>query len=593
MDVIAPSSSKMDEEEMKNEKHLRTYVIFRMEDKSLAPVPVTWIVNDLIEEYNECCWPGHLSRAQILTAMKEYSTERKETWPRFKGMVLNVYLNYMAASKACDLYKDKETNLKDELKIELYFKSQSNVFRHAEKSERIKLNKISKRSQEEKCLVQETSTVIDKKFQEPCRKITKEDVAQIGLQADLQAYIKKVEQTEAKIELYKEKIDEQKTLNITAEQDEPTKEIKMREIKDYKQPAKNTKSPNNFISSNLNKKIKVTDKISGLSNDPEGQVSQTLKNIDYINELTANHYRGNQDLQQETTVDVELNTDQNTQHYTTELTYHKSTYFEEKNLSNNSIIAQQNKDNVAEEETPLQCRPDLQNQYTNISGHDAFISQLKGLKENINQCENHFNSFIKECEPSRIQNSTSATSSNIEIKSKSLEKNVNVGRCLEHSDSVLNLRCLTHKAWICHNCCVDDHPKNYCKIITFEEELEARKYKEEQRLQGESKKVSDTIACLFELGNETEKARNGNIQKLNEMQAAIQKLIFDINQLGNEMSFLKEFMSEGKEFQQKIKEKMDNVSFTTNISDLALFTKSYLEILTQSKNWCEKHQKNN
>lgn len=571
MDLTGLLTSKMDGEETKGGKNDLTYVIFRFENKSIGPVPEPWIVNDLIEEYNECYWPKHLTTIQIASAMKEYSIERKETWPRFKGIVLDVYLDYMAASRACDLYKDTEASLKDDFQIEQYFKSQSNRFRHAEKSERIKLNKISKRSHEDKGILHESSTVIDKILQGPCRKRTLESIALIGLQADLQACIKKVEQKRADIELYTEKIVEKSTPNIMAEQDEHIQETNISEIE-------GNKEANKGVNKNTPNIMTEQDEYIQKTNICEIEIKEAVKNIKSSKNLISFNSEIKEPLNRIDLITVGGTTNTNGPPCSSPHTSSRSSHlvetqiFAEGIILNNSIIAQKNNDNI---------------------GHDAFISQLKGLKENINQCEAHFNSFIKESEPLKIQNSTLTTSHNSESKIQKLEQNVNLGWCLEHSDNVLSLRCSTHKAWICHICCEDDHPKNECKIITFENELETRKSKEVQLLQEESKNVSDKIKSLFELGNEKERKRNENIKKLKEMQEAMKKMICDINQLGNQMSFLKEVMSEGKKLEQKLNEKKDNVPFTTTISQLVSFKKSYLDILTESKKWCSEHLANN
>ncbi|CAL4122444.1 unnamed protein product, partial [Meganyctiphanes norvegica] len=226
-------------------------------------------------------------------------------------------------------------------------------------------------------------------------------------------------------------------------------------------------------------------------------------------------------------------------------------------------------------------------------GYTTYSIILIGLREDIHQCDNHFQSLIKEFESPRLQSSTPITSIASEISRSSSLQNLNAGSCLEHSDNLLNLRCQTHKAWICSDCCDQDHPRNYCKIITFEEELTTRKTKEEQRLHEITKKVSNTLATLAKLGNEKEQERNTNLQTLKEMQTAIEKMKMDIGQVENQMSFINQVLSEGKHLQQKLEENNAKVSNATAISELSSITKMNNTYLTESKNWHEICKKDN
>ncbi|CAL4122443.1 unnamed protein product, partial [Meganyctiphanes norvegica] len=226
-------------------------------------------------------------------------------------------------------------------------------------------------------------------------------------------------------------------------------------------------------------------------------------------------------------------------------------------------------------------------------GNNTYIIILSGLRDDINQCDNHFQNIIKECESPKLQSSTSTASLHSEISRSSSLQNLNAGSCLEHSDNLLNLRCQTHKAWICSDCCDEDHPRNYCKIITFEEELATRKTKEEQRLYEITNKVSNTLATLAKLGNEKEQERNTNLQTLKEMQTAIEKIKMDIGQVENEMSFINQVLSEGKQLQHKLDENKAKVSNATAISELSSITKMNTAYLTESKNWHEICKKDN
>ncbi|CAL4207207.1 unnamed protein product, partial [Meganyctiphanes norvegica] len=123
----------------------------------------------------------------------------------------------------------------------------------------------------------------------------------------------------------------------------------------------------------------------------------------------------------------------------------------------------------------------------------APVSNLRKLRS-----AKHEHTYDHETNQRTVDKKSSAQS-NISNINQNLKRNdqlkICAGLCYEHVKKKLNFRCVNHKGWVCEECIEEDHPRESCKIISFEEEILNRNKIQDAKIK------SAITSCEFDINS--------------------------------------------------------------------------------------------
>ncbi|CAL4101170.1 unnamed protein product, partial [Meganyctiphanes norvegica] len=142
-------------------------------------------------------------------------------------------------------------------------------------------------------------------------------------------------------------------------------------------------------------------------------------------------------------------------------------------------------------------------------------------------------------------------------KSLSAQKGIlkrSAGMCNEHPSKECMFRCFFHKCWVCEQCIEElgDHSKQRCNIISFNEEIQARRQENKKILEDEGKSSEETLSMIERHISYLRDERERHISLVNTLQELANMHKKEEKNLEYEISSFQKIIEKGKNLKKKL-----------------------------------------
>ncbi|CAL4082557.1 unnamed protein product, partial [Meganyctiphanes norvegica] len=162
---------------------------------------------------------------------------------------------------------------------------------------------------------------------------------------------------------------------------------------------------------------------------------------------------------------------------------------------------------------------------------------------------------------------------------------ISAGMCHEHIENELKYRCTKHKSWICCECISEDHPRNACNVISFQEEIERRKVDQKNFLEVELKFCQKSMDQL-KMYSEQLEIEKGNQEKiLMQLTDLKEKHKSVTEQLITEQATTIQLLKEGSRQHQELSNKELLVSGASTLHDSNMARQELKKKASEANEW--------